>query len=40
MNGYSGNTFYVNDPGYSKTSYDYSEIVDSGAYNPVARTFL
>ena len=26
--GYSGNTIYVNDPGYSTTAYDLSQIVN------------
>jgi len=35
--GYSGDTIYVNDPYYqSKTSYQVSEIVTSGSYNPRA----
>ena len=37
--GYSGDTIYVNDPGYqSKTSYELSEIVNSGSYSPRSLT--
>lgn len=32
MTGYNGNTFYVNDPGFSRTSYEMSEVVKAGAY--------
>ena len=32
MTGYSGTTYFVNDPGFAKTSYTQSEVVNSGIY--------
>mmetsp|Transcript_64209 Transcript_64209/g.89245 ORF Transcript_64209/g.89245 Transcript_64209/m.89245 type:complete len:130 (+) Transcript_64209:180-569(+) len=40
MNGYSGNTLMVNDPGFSKTSYDISEVSNVGSYSKVSMTYL
>ncbi len=32
MTGYNGNTLYVNDPYFSKDSYDISEVVKCAVY--------
>ena len=33
MTGYSGSTYFVNDPGFAKTSYTQAEVVNSGIYS-------
>ena len=32
MTGYSGNNYFVNDPGFARTSYTTTEVVNSGVY--------
>lgn len=36
MTGYSGNTLYVNDPGFSVNSYQMNDVVRAGAYERTA----
>jgi ABC-type bacteriocin/lantibiotic exporter with double-glycine peptidase domain len=40
MNGYSGTTLTVNDPGFSVSSYALTDVVKTGVYNAVAATVL
>ena len=35
--GVSGSSYLVNDPGYTKTAYAFSEVRDSGIYRPKGR---
>lgn len=36
MTGHSGNTLHVNDPGFSVSSYDLSDVVAAGVYRHTA----